>query len=302
MIISASRRTDIPAFFSNWFMNRVREGYFYSVNPFNSNQITKVSLESPDVDAICFWTKNPRPLIKHLIELENLGLNYYFQFTLNPYGKEFEPGLPSLEKRIATFRALSGQIGQERVVWRYDPVILSNATPVEWHLERADFIASSLSGRTDRLVFSFCDFYGKGRGRLRSSLKNTGIILEDITDSLHEKEMVKLVKGFRAVADRYELSIFSCCEDIGLEKFGVTTGACIDPILIQKLFNRQISSRKDKNQRKACKCAGSVDMGAYNSCGYRCRYCYANFNDRMIDVNVLKHHPDAPCIIPHYKV
>jgi len=114
--------------------------------------------------------------------------------------------------------------------------------------------------------------------------------------------MVKLVKGFRAVADRYELSIFSCCEDIGLEKFGVTTGACIDPILIQKLFNRQISSRKDKNQRKACKCAGSVDMGAYNSCGYRCRYCYANFNDRMIDVNVLKHHPDAPCIIPHYKV
>jgi len=173
MIISASRRTDIPAFFSNWFMNRVREGYFYSVNPFNSNQITKVSLESPDVDAICFWTKNPRPLIKHLIELENLGLNYYFQFTLNPYGKEFEPGLPSLEKRIATFRALSGQIGQERVVWRYDPVILSNATPVEWHLERADFIASSLSGRTDRLVFSFCDFL-----RQRGEGKATFIIKE----------------------------------------------------------------------------------------------------------------------------
>jgi hypothetical protein len=158
MIISASRRTDIPAFYSDWFMNRVREGYFYRVNPFNSNQISGFSLKPEDVDAICFWTKNPRPLKQHLDELDERGLNYYFQFTLNPYDQTFEPHVPSLEERIATFQELAGHIGPQRVVWRYDPVILSSDTPVPWHQEQVEQIAAQLKSATRRMVFSFCDF------------------------------------------------------------------------------------------------------------------------------------------------
>jgi DNA repair photolyase len=159
MIISASRRRDIPAFYADWFMNRVREGYFHRVNPFNSNQVSGFSLKPEDVDPICFWTKNPRPLMKHLNELDERGLKYYFQLTLNPYDKTIEP--PTLEERIATFKELASLVGPERVVWRYDPIILSSVTPVEWHLEQVEQIATKLQDATRRLVFSFYDFYGK---------------------------------------------------------------------------------------------------------------------------------------------
>jgi len=124
MIISASRRTDIPAFYADWFMTRIREGFFHRVNPFNSKQVSAFSLKPEHLDAICFWTKNPKPLLQHLDELDQQGYNYYFQFTLNPYNKTFEPHVPALEERIATFKELAGRIGSERVVWRYDPIIL----------------------------------------------------------------------------------------------------------------------------------------------------------------------------------
>jgi len=301
MIISASRRTDIPAFYSEWFMKRIREGYFYRVNPFNSNQVSGFSLKPEDVDAICFWTKNPAPLMKHLDELDELGLRYYFQFTLNPYDKVFEPSTPSVDERIATFIELSSRIGSDRVVWRYDPVILSSITPVSWHLEQAEMIAGRLKDATRRLVFSFYDFYGKGQGRLNNALKGTGIILDDITSSEKASQLNELVKGFKAIADKFNLHILSCSEDVDLSTFDIEHGACIDGKLIQELFGGPLSSNKDKNQRQACGCVESVDMGIYNTCHFRCTYCYANFNEGMIESNCLKHYPDSPSLLGRYE-
>ena len=302
MIISASRRTDIPAFYSDWFINRVREGYFYRVNPFNSNQVSGFSLKSEDVDAICFWTKNPAPLMQHLDELDYRRLNYYFQFTLNPYGREFEPNVPSTAERIATFRKLAGRIGPERVVWRYDPIILTNVTPVSWHLEQADQIANQLKDSTRRLVFSFYDFYGKGQGRLNHALKGTGIILRDITAEEQSAELNALVRGFKEIAIVHNLRILSCSEDKDLmNAVGIEQGACIDGKLIQELFHSNPTLKKDGNQRRPCHCVESVDMGSYNTCNFRCNYCYANFNEGVIESNRKKHYPDSPSLLGRYQ-
>ncbi len=300
MIISASRRTDIPAFYADWFMTRVREGYFYRVNPFNSKQVTGFSLKPEDVDAICFWTKNPRPLMKHLVELDELGLNYYFQFTLNPYDTIFEPNVPSLQERIETMIELAGRIGPERVVWRYDPIILSSCTPVAWHLEQVERIADLLKTATRRLVFSFYDFYGKGQGRLHKALAGTGITLNDITAPEQREALERIAQGFKDIADRNNLQIFSCSEKVELSAIGIRHGACIDGALIRELFGANVSLRKDKNQRDTCNCSESVDMGMYNSCRFRCAYCYANFNEGMIENNCRKHFPDSASLLNRY--
>lgn len=301
MIISASRRTDIPAIYSDWFMNRVRDGFFHRVNPFNSNQVSGFSLKPEDVDAICFWTKNPRPLMKHLDELDERGLKYYFQFTLNPYDKTLEPNVPSLQERISTMIELAGRIGAERVVWRYDPVILSSVTPVAWHLEQTEQISSQLKNAANRLVFSFYDFYGKGQGRLNKALQGTGIKLEDITASDHRDVLEQIARGFKDVASRYDLQIFSCSEDIDLDSIGIQHGACIDGTLISKLTGSDAVSSKDKNQRESCGCVESADMGMYNTCHFRCAYCYANFNEGMIENNCRKHYPESPSLLGRYE-
>jgi DNA repair photolyase len=300
MIISASRRTDIPAFYAEWFMKRVREGYFHRVNPFNSNQVSGFSLKPEDVDAVCFWTKNPRPLMKHLDELDGIGLKYYFQFTLNPYDRTFEPNVPSIEERIVTFQELAGRIGPERVVWRYDPVILSSATPVTWHLEQAEQIAGQLKGATRRLVFSFYDFYGKGQGRLNRALQGTGITLENVTAPEHRDALEQVARGFKQIADQHGLQIFSCSEDVDLASIGIQHGACIDGALIGRLFGVDATSKNDGNQRKICGCVESADMGIYNTCHFRCAYCYANFNEGIIESNSRKHYPDSPSLLDKY--
>lgn len=300
MIVSASRRTDIPAFYAEWFMKRVREGYFYRVNPFNSRQVSRFSLKADEVDAICFWTKNPQPLMRHLDELDERGLNYYFQFTLNPYDRIFEPGVPPLEERLNTMTELAGRIGPERVVWRYDPVILSSATPVSFHLENGEEIAARIGNATRRLMFSFYDYYGRGKGRLSRALDGTGITLEDITAPKHRSALILVARGFQQIAERHNLQIFTCSEEVELGASGIRHGACIDGDLIRELFGVKTAFKRDKNQRGACNCVASADMGAYNSCRYRCSYCYANFNEGMIESNCRKHDPESPTLLGEY--
>jgi hypothetical protein len=297
MIISASRRTDIPAFFSDWFMQRVRAGFFYRVNPFNPRQITGFSLKAADVTAICFWSKNPRPLMEHLEELDRLGLNYYFQFTLNAYGPTFEPNSAPLNTRIRLFQELAERIGAARVIWRYDPVILSSATPVGWHLEQISYIAGLLKTSTHRLIFSFYDFYGPGKGRLYARLKGTDIKLEDIAAPERSTERNLLAKGITTIVTRQGLTPFSCSEEIDLTSFGINHGACIDGGLIRELFGGSPATAKDKNQRPACNCVKAVDMGSYNSCRLGCTYCYANFNPGTIEANLARHCVDSPSLL-----
>jgi len=301
MIISASRRTDIPAFYADWFMNRVRAGYFYRVNPFNSRQVAAFSLQPAHVDAICFWTRNPRPLLPHLAELDERGLNYYFQFTLNAYDRTFEPHLPPLDERIETMIELAGRIGPERVVWRYDPIILSSVTSAAWHLNHADRLAARLENVTRRLMFSFCDFYGKGEGRLGKSLQGTGIRLADINAPGQRGLLEQVARGLSEIAVSHSLEIVSCSEEVDLAAVGIAHGACIDPHLIRKLFGVDLNVRKDSSQRTNCNCVEAVDMGAYNSCRYGCAYCYANFNAGMIKANCRNHFPDSPALLGRYE-
>ncbi|HZV81390.1 MAG TPA: DUF1848 domain-containing protein [Geobacteraceae bacterium] len=274
-IISASRRTDIPAFHADRFMEQVREGYFYRVNPYNSRQVSRVSLVPEDVDAIIFWSKNPRPLFPYLDEIDSRGFRYYFHFTLNPYESTFEPGLPPLEDRIATFLELADRIGRKRVVWRYDPIILSTVTPVEWHLERTEELAASLDGGTERVVISFLDFYGKVGRRIDRLRQARGIICADITVEEMRSDLERLAVGMHAAAVERGMGIFSCAEEVDLTSFGIDRGSCIDAGLLRELWGVEGKFPRDRNQRPFCQCAASVDMGAYDSCKFDCVYCYA---------------------------
>ena len=299
-IISASRRTDIPAFFADWFMSRVREGHFYRINPFNTGQVKGVSLAPEDVDAIVFWSKNPRPLMEHLEELDRRGYRYYFQFTLNPYGPVFEPYLPTLAERLAAFRELAGRIGANKVVWRYDPVILSSETPVEWHLERISAMAEELSGKTDRLVFSFLDFYGKVKNRLKELERRYGIRLYDIAAADNRDKMLSFAAGLKQIGENNGMEVLSCAEQEEFREAGIGHGSCIDGSLIRDLFGVDRTFARDKNQRGECLCVESVDMGMYNTCSFQCAYCYANLSDRMIMANLAKHNPRSASIINDY--
>ena len=297
MIISVSRRTDIPAFFGEWFIRRIKEGYFYSINPFNPKQIKGFSLEPEAVDAFVFWSKNPKPFIQYLDILNDRGYNYYFQFTLNDYPKIFEPYVPDITERIEIFLTLSEKIGAEKVIWRYDPIILSTITPVEYHLEKICQIAEKLSGHTKRLVISFLDFYTKVKTRLKKLKIYSGIDFFNILDKSKEKDLISLVKQLNKISLLYKFNIFTCSEKIDLSSEGIEHGSCIDGNLIKNIFNLKKEFNKDKNQRSECLCAESIDVGFYNTCKHQCIYCYANFSEKTICNNLKKHRIDSPCLI-----
>lgn len=286
MIISASRRTDIPAFFGEWFINRINEGFCRSVNPFNPGQVKRVSLQPEDVDVIVFWSKNPAPFVKHLDYLDSKGYRYYFQFTLNDYPAVFEPNVPSVEERIAGFITLSRKIGAPKVVWRYDPIVISSITPVEYHLKRISALAGRLKGCTERLVISFMDFYTKLDGRLKKLEAEEGITFHDITAPEGRDSLEQLACGIKTICDAEGIEVFSCAEKTDLEGTGIKHGSCIDGELINRLFNTGKVFRRDGNQRKECLCAASTDIGAYNTCKFQCSYCYANFSGKSIHKNL----------------
>ena len=297
MIISASRRTDIPAFYSEWFIRRINEGFFHSVNPFNPKKVRKFSLSSKDVDVIVFWSKNPKPLVQYLDRLTSKGYNYYFQFTLNDYPKIFDPFVPPIDKRIETFKDLSREIGFQKVIWRYDPIILSSITSLDYHIDKIYNISRKLNGYTERLVISFLDFYGKVKNRLKKLGEAEGIEFIDIVDIDHTEKLRYLAKQIREIAIDFNLKVFTCAEIIDFDNIGIEHGSCIDINLINDLFNLNLVSRKDKNQRKECLCGESVDMGIYDTCKFQCNYCYANTNLKKIGNNIKKHKSDSPTLV-----
>jgi DNA repair photolyase len=296
-IISASRRTDIPSFFPEWFMKRIRAGFFHRLNPFNARQVRRISLKPGDVDAIVFWTKNPQPLLKHLPELDQRGYRYYFQFTLNSYDNRFEPNLPPLAERIDIFRRLSSHVGPGRVIWRYDPIILSNVTPPEFHIESINHIAAALQGSTERLMFSFFSFYAKLKNRIRELEQRHGITIRD-TSANHDQVAHELVRHISQVTTSYGMAALSCAEKRDLSDLGILHGSCIDGALIAELFGLLPPHFTcDRNQRGACRCVESIDMGMYDTCSFRCVYCYANRSGKGVEINLAKHDLESASII-----
>lgn len=298
MIISASRRTDIPALYSEWFMNRVRAGWCAVPNPMNMKQVSHVSLAPRDVDAIVFWSKNPAPMIPYLGELQAMGFRYYFQFTLNDYPKELEPNIPSLDSRIETFLKLSRQIDPLRVVWRYDPIIISNVTPFEFHREKFSRIAEELRGATHRVMVSIVDFYQKTDRRL-SQLESDGFSFD--REAEFSKEMVGLLKDFASVTRKQGMDIYTCAEARDYSEVGIPPGRCIDESLLHRIWALDLRYKKDPAQREACLCMVSKDIGINDTCTHGCPYCYSTRNYALAERRHKEHDPTSPAIWGHYE-
>ena len=281
MIISASRRTDIPAFYSEWFMNRLKEGYALIPNPRNTDRLGRVELSPENVDCIVFWTKNPIPMFDKLEALEKMGYKYYFQFTLTPYDKSIESNLPSKSELIQAFSRLSKKTSAERVVWRYDPIIIDEKHSVAWQIEKFSEMAEQLKAYTKRCIISFVDPY-----------KSIG----DTFRSLTINEMTAVASEFSSVAKKYNVALFTCAEAIDLSQYGISHASCIDKNLIERIIGSTINAKSDANQRAACRCIESVDIGAYDTCPNGCTYCYATSTQKTVLRRAHAHDSNAPMI------
>ena len=286
MIISASRRTDIPSYYSEWFMNRIKEGFALVRNPIAIHQVSRIKLVPDVVDGIVFWTKNPIPMLGRLDELSDY--TYYFQFTVTPYGKNLEPNIPLKNDAIlSSFKQLSDMIGPDRIIWRYDPILLSEKYTAKYHARAFEKIAYTLHNHTRKVTISFIDVGYRG---VKSNMKK--LALQDFPVS----EQIGISSTLADIAKSYGLKIDTCAEKIDLQQFGVEHARCIDDRLFGKLLDCHLSINKDKNQRQECGCVASVDIGMYNTCLNGCHYCYANFSSKSVTRNRAKHHPLSPLL------
>ena len=292
VIVSASRETYVPAFYADWLVHRLRDGWCAWKNPFNG-EVRKVSFSKTRM--IVFWSKNPQPMLDKLSEVEALGFRqYYFQFTLNDYVAEgMEPNVPAIAERVDAFRRLADRIGKGRVIWRFDPLMLTEKISVDVLLERISNIGRQLKGYTEKLVFSFIDIatYRK----VQKNLAGLGV------REFSQDDQIKFARGLAELNRAFGLELATCGELVDLSAYGIRHNKCVDDELMMRLFHDDAElmdfigaeydmfngwqirkSKKDKGQRKACGCIISKDIGAYNTCPHLCKYCYANFNDEVV--------------------
>ena len=281
MIISASRRTDIPAFYAEWMLNRLREGLVLVRNPMNFHQVSRLILSPQDVECLVFWTKNASPMLKKLTEIEALGYPYYFLFTLTPYDSSIEVKVPAVADRIKIFQALASQIGKERVLWRYDPILFTSRYSLHFHTDAFAALAADLAGYTETCIVSFIEMYRKCK-------KNLGN-LELIPPSLAGR--IECLSRLRDIAAAQGIALETCAAGKELQAAGIAAGKCIDDLLISKIGDHPIIARKDANQRATCRCIESIDIGSYDSCPHGCLYCYANNNLQTAMRNSAAHSP-----------
>lgn len=285
MILSVSRRTDIPNYYSEWFYHRIKEGFLYVRNPMNPRQVSEIRITPDVVDCIVFWTKNPLPMMERLDELKEYS--YYFQFTLTGYGNDVEANLPDKKTAmIPIFQKLSDRIGKERVIWRYDPIFFSNRYTAEYHLETFREMAEALNGYTDQCVISFLDIYAK----IKKNMEGLSYY------ELGESELKSFAKEISRIAKQNHISVGSCAEKLDLEACGIVQNCCIDKGLIEKLIGCELKVGKDKNQREECSCVESIDIGTYNTCRNGCAYCYANSGAKNVEINAAKYDSASPIL------
>ncbi len=328
VIISASRSTDIPAFYAKWFFNRLAKGYCVWYNPFNRQKIY-VSFERCRV--VVFWTKKPKPILPYLHILDEMGIHYYFQVTLNDYTKErFEPNVASVDERAETFKQLSDRIGKEKVIWRFDPLIITPSISPRELLTRIWNVGNKLKGYTDKLVFSFVDV--KAYRKVQYNLVNETALFtkEDVENAeASHAQRIEIVQGLEKIRDAWHkqgwnIEMATCAEDIDLEDYGIEHNRCIDGELMKRIFaddkelfyylhtlkwpERDMFGNlpplpqkkrkvKDTGQRNICGCMVSKDIGMYNTCRHFCVYCYANTSKECVIKNAEKHNELSESII-----
>ena len=277
MIVSVSRRSDIPAFCSVWFMACLRQGEVEVKNPFRPALATRISLKKQDVEAFVFWSRDPRPFMGHLPEIERRGYPYYFLITVTGYPRLLEPSTPKIEEAVVFFEKLARRLGRRRVIWRYDPVIFTQQTDFDFHVRNFSGLARLLSPFTSRVIVSFFDPYPKVLRRLNKVGIDTGGAAGT------PGQQAELLAHFAAVAECSGLEIQSCAEAAlaagvrlgGYARPPVGPGKCVDEKLLNELFGLGLSYRKDPSQRKLCLCQQSIDIGSYGTCRHGCLYCYA---------------------------
>ena len=295
MILSVSRRTDIPNYYSDWFYNRIKEGFLYVKNPMNPHQISRIELSPDLIDCIVFWTKNPEPMMARLHELDDYA--YYFQFTLTGYGRDIEPNVPHKKKKmIPVFQKLSDMIGSRRVVWRYDPILFNDIYTEEYHLKAFEQIAGALAGYTKKCVISFVDAYAKNR----AVMNRLGIREMFLEDDCEDSDSYRNLKIFAAklgeIVHRNGMDIAACAEKIDLSDCGITHSSCVDKSLVEEITGHAIDVGKDKNQRAECGCVESVEVGTYHTCLNGCKYCYANGSHEKAERNFKAYNANSPLL------
>lgn len=285
MIINTGMRTDIPAFYSKWFLNRLRAGFVLVRNPYNPQQVTRYSLSPDVVDLIGFCTKDPSPMLKHMDALQNYG-QYWF-VTITPYGREVEPGVPDSEQVISDFQKLSRIIGTDSIGWRYDPIFLNSKYTATYHLQAFEHMASELAGYTKTCVISFIDLYEK-------TMKNFPEVC-----SVPKEERISLGRAMIRIAGQYGMTIKPCAEGDELAPFGADCSGCMTIKTYEDALHCRLKVSKRPGARKECACYLSCDIGAYNTCGHLCRYCYANYSSDLVRRNMAAHDPESPFLTGH---
>ena len=285
MIINTGQRTDIPAFYADWFVNRLKAGFVLVRNPYNPRSVTRYRLSPEVVDLIGFCTKNPAPMLPHMDLLRPYGQFWYV--TITPYGKEIEPGVPDKREVLESFRRLSDTVGPDRMGWRYDPVFISGEYPAERHIRAFEYMAQTLSGYTRTAVISFVDLYEKTKRNFPEVRPVTA------------EQRLLLGKAFAETAGRCGMTLRPCAEGEELAAFGADCSGCMTVAMYEQALGRRLKVPKTAPARKECACYLGGDIGAYNTCGHLCRYCYANYDAATVRKNLAAHDPESPLLIGH---
>lgn len=283
MILNTGSRTDIPAYYSDWFYNRIKAGYVLVRNPYYPSQITKYLLSPDVIDVMVFCTKNPSPMLDRLSLLS--AFDTFWFVTITPYGTEIEPHVPPKEQVIASFRQLSEAIGSSRISWRYDPVLITDTYSIAHHIEQFHRMAEALSGYTTQCVVSFIDLYEKTKRNFR------GI------RSVTSEEQEILIDAFSNIAKENGLQIHLCCENASLVRENVDADGCMSKAVLEKALGCKLNVPKKKTARSECSCLLGADIGAYNTCGHGCLYCYANYDMETVAKNRKLHNASSPLLI-----
>lgn len=286
MLLSVSRRTDIPAWYADWFFRRLAQGFVLVPSPRAPHQLYQIPLNPDVVDGIVFWTKNPLPMLTRLNELERYLT--VFQFTLTGYGPEVEPALPDKDTMlIPAFRQLSRKLGPQRVIWRYDPIFFTREYTGNRHLARFEQIARRLHGYTETCIISFLDEYPGTRAQMRPL----------VPAAFDPQIAARLARSIAEIAAGYGMRVQSCAEALDLRTAGVVHGSCVDGALFESLLGQPLHWSPARGQRPECGCAASVDIGTYNTCPGGCKYCYAGFSTDRIAANRAAHDPSSPLLV-----
>lgn len=285
MIINTGMRTDIPAFYSEWFVNRLKEGLVLVRNPYNPRSVTRYRLSPDVVDLIGFCTKNPEPMLPHMELLRPFG-QYWF-VTVTPYGKEIEPNVPDKMRILESVKRLSDIVGVDSVSWRYDPIFISDRYPVECHLKAFEYMAKVLSGYTKTAVISFIDLYEKTRRNFPEA------------KAVSADQRLALGKAFIGIGRQYGMTIRPCAEGDELAPYGADCSGCMTVQTYEQALHQRLKAPLKPAARKECACCLGSDIGAYNTCGHMCRYCYANYNANTVRRNMAAHDPKSTLLIGH---